>query len=58
MANKHDEKRARDVGRVAREVFGIEIDMEHRDSVRSVSAAELRRALEAAYDLGRKAALS
>lgn len=36
----------------------IELEMEHRGSVRSISVSELRRALEQAYDLGRKSGMS
>jgi hypothetical protein len=34
-----------------------DIDMEHQDSERPIRAADLRQALELAYELGRKSAL-
>jgi hypothetical protein len=57
-ATKPDEKRTQAVRRVAREQLHIELAMEHRDAQRTVGVVELERALEAAYDLGRRSALS
>ena len=46
------------IEQIARDVLSIELAMEHRDSAREVTSLELRRLLEAAYDAGRKSALS
>ena len=56
--DKRADKRERAVRKVAHERFGITLEMEHRESVREITMAELRRALEEAYDLGVRSALS
>jgi len=52
--NRRDEA----VAKVAREVLRIELDMEHRESIHTIGVTDLRAALEQAYELGRKSALS
>lgn len=51
--SKSDHKAAAAL-RVAREVLGIELGMEHRDSERSIRVDDLKKALEQAYELGRR----
>lgn len=47
------------VRKAAREAFqGLELGMEHPDSERSFTMAQLKRALELAYEQGRKSAQS
>lgn len=58
MKAKPNDPRAKAVAQVARDTLRIELDMEHKDAAQTVSVADLRRALEQAYDLGRKSALS
>jgi hypothetical protein len=48
-------KRQDDVHRVAREKLCLNLDMEHPSSVFTYSAAELSKALHAAYDAGANA---
>lgn len=55
---KVPDKRERAVRRVAHERFGITLEMEHPETERSITMAELRRALEDAYDLGVRSSLS
>jgi hypothetical protein len=50
--------RALAVTKVAREVLSIELEMEHRDAAHTIGLTDLRRALENAYDLGRRASAS
>jgi hypothetical protein len=58
MTNKNDDRRKRDISKVARDELHIELDMQHKDTRHPLTATEIRRALEAAYDLGRKSGLS
>jgi hypothetical protein len=55
---KTEDKRRQAVHKVAREALSIELGMEHRESIHSIGVVELERALEMAYELGRRSALS
>jgi hypothetical protein len=55
---KPTDKREQAVCKAAREIFSLELAMEHGDSERRVKMHELRKALEPAYDLGREAEMS
>lgn len=46
------------VCKAARDELHIELAMEHRDSEHRIGVVQLRKALELAYDLGRRSALS
>jgi hypothetical protein len=46
------------VCKVARDIFHVDLPMEHRESEHTLAVQDLRRALELAYDLGRQSALS
>jgi hypothetical protein len=46
------------VCKAARDELHVELAMEHRESEHRVTVVQLRRALELAYDLGRRSALS
>ena len=52
------DRREQAVCKVARERLHVELGMEHRESERTITMAELRRVLEDAYDLGVRSALS
>jgi len=56
--NERKDPRERAVRRAAKDALGMELGMEHKDSEHSITTADLRRALELAYDLGRKSGLS
>ena len=51
-------KRDAALQKVARETLQVALDMDHPDTRREFTTAELRRALELAYDQGRRSALS
>jgi hypothetical protein len=56
---KPSDRREQAVVKAAREAFrGLELGMEHADSERAFTMRDLRRALELAYDLGKREGMS